>query len=184
MQIDPARLAPSNTPLQKTRAAQNSVFRLEMRHGDRINGSIPVFGAARTPDEEIQAGLTGAAKNASPLPPAANSLAETAAKDDDSFGFLDLIDVVNPLQHIPLVGSLYRKLTGDEIKPVSRIVGGAAFGGPLGAASGIVNAVAQWGTGKDVAENIIDPAAAPAPAKHDTTIALANLAADNSRYNS
>lgn len=184
MQIDTAQ-NPSFMPSQRqAQTAWNAVFRLETRQDDRINGSIPVFGAPETSEEEIRAELQGAAKKSPSLPPEAKALTKTAPEKDESFGFFDLIDMVNPLQHIPLIGGLYRKLTGDEIKPMSRIVGGAAFGGPLGAASGIVNAVAQWGTGQDVAGNIMGSGSSAAKTSNDTTIALANLAADNSRYNS
>jgi hypothetical protein len=52
---------------------------------------------------------------------------------DDGLTFADIVDIVNPLQHIPIVGTFYRKLTGDTIDPAIRIAGGALFGGPLGA---------------------------------------------------
>lgn len=60
-----------------------------------------------------------------------------------------LIDVINPLQHIPFVNHLYRGITHDEITPDARFAGGFLFGGPLGAlgatvsmlASGLVNEV-------------------------------------------
>lgn len=52
---------------------------------------------------------------------------------NDGLSFSDLIDLVNPLQHIPVVGNLYRKLTQDTIDPAVRVAGGALFGGPLGA---------------------------------------------------
>ena len=52
----------------------------------------------------------------------------------DGFNFRDVLDLVNPLQHIPVVGNLYRHLTGDIAAPAIRIAGGALFGGPLGAA--------------------------------------------------
>ena len=51
----------------------------------------------------------------------------------DGFQFRDLLDLVNPLQHIPLVGNLYRRMTGDVLDPAIRIAGGALFGGPVGA---------------------------------------------------
>ncbi|MGR9091340.1 MAG: hypothetical protein ACU85U_12245 [Gammaproteobacteria bacterium] len=54
---------------------------------------------------------------------------------DDGLTFADVIDIVNPLQHIPVVSTFYRKLTGDTIDPAMRIAGGALFGGPLGALS-------------------------------------------------
>lgn len=74
------------------------------------------------------------------------------SKKESAFGFFDLLDMINPLQHIPLLGTLYRHITGDEIHPVSRIVGGGIFGGPLGAASGLIGAVVEDGTGKEPAE--------------------------------
>ena len=43
--------------------------------------------------------------------------------DDDGFGFDDLLDVINPLQHIPLIGTLYREVTGDQIKTPARLAG-------------------------------------------------------------
>ena len=51
----------------------------------------------------------------------------------DGFSFLDLIDVVNPLHHIPMVGPLYRDITGDVIDLLPRITGSTLFFGPIGA---------------------------------------------------
>lgn len=62
---------------------------------------------------------------------------------DDGLTFGDLIDVVNPLHHIPLLGNLYRKLTGDTIDPAIRVAGGALFGGPLGAGFAAASLVLQ-----------------------------------------
>ncbi len=52
---------------------------------------------------------------------------------DNSFGFADIVDMINPLQHIPIVSGLYQSATGDTIGSIATIVGGAIFGGPLGA---------------------------------------------------
>ena len=49
-----------------------------------------------------------------------------------SFSFKDLLDIVNPLQHLPVVGSIYRYLTGDEPAAGTRIIGDALYGGPIG----------------------------------------------------
>ncbi|MEQ8427368.1 MAG: hypothetical protein RLT87_12835 [Gammaproteobacteria bacterium] len=65
--------------------------------------------------------------------------ADTGDKSKMKHGFADLLDIINPLQHIPLVGSIYRHITGDEIKPVMKIAGGALFGGPLGAAISVAS---------------------------------------------
>lgn len=70
--------------------------------------------------------------------------------DSDGFGFGDILDVINPLQHIPVVSNIYRELTGDDIGPLPRIAGGALFGGVVGAAISLVNVIIENGTGKDV----------------------------------
>ncbi len=57
-----------------------------------------------------------------------------SAFGDDGLTFGDVLDVINPLHHIPLLGNIYRKVSGDSIAPAARIGGGALFGGPLGAA--------------------------------------------------
>jgi len=44
----------------------------------------------------------------------------------------DFIDIINPLQHLPVVSFLYRAITGDEIKPAMRILGDIGYGGPTG----------------------------------------------------
>lgn len=73
-----------------------------------------------------------------------------AAQGDAEFSFFDLLDMVNPLQHVPVLNMAYRAITGDEIKPISQIIGGAVYGGPVGAAGGLMNAVIREETGKDV----------------------------------
>lgn len=75
------------------------------------------------------------------------ALAQTQGQE--SFGFSDLLDMVNPLQHLPVVGYVYREFTGDTIRPIGQIIGGALFGGPLGAAGGVVSAIIQEETGKE-----------------------------------
>lgn len=68
--------------------------------------------------------------------------------------FNDFVDIVNPLQHIPVVSTIYRDMTGDEIKPPARVMGGALFGGPIGAASAMANVIVEDQTGLDIGENL------------------------------
>ena len=68
----------------------------------------------------------------------------------DGFTFLDFLDVINPLQHIPLVGTLYRSITGDGIDPGSRIAGGSLFGGPIGTVVAMANVTIEQKTGQDI----------------------------------
>lgn len=74
---------------------------------------------------------------------------------DDKFSFFDFLDMINPLQHIPLVNIAYRAITKDSIKPISEIIGGAVFGGAAGAVGGLINTVVREETGKDIAGNIL-----------------------------
>ena len=63
--------------------------------------------------------------------------------------------MANPLHHIPIVNFAYREITGDQIKPIGSIVGGAIFSGAIGAASGVVEAIIRAETGKDIGENAV-----------------------------
>ena len=74
---------------------------------------------------------------------------------NDGFNFKDLIDIVNPLQHIPVVSTLYRDLTGDEISPASRIAGGSLFFGPIGAAVSTANVIIDKTTGDDIGGHVM-----------------------------
>jgi len=76
----------------------------------------------------------------------------------DGFSFLDFLDIINPLQHIPLVATLYRNITGDEIDPGSRLVGSALYGGPIGAVTSLINVMVEFDTGKDVGEHALEMA--------------------------
>ncbi|MDQ2101599.1 hypothetical protein QSG27_02715, partial [Azospirillum sp. C340-1] len=75
------------------------------------------------------------------------------AEAEMSFG--DFLDIINPLQHIPVVSSIYREITGDTIKPSSKVIGGILFGGPLGGMASIANAVVEEAQGKDIGGQIM-----------------------------
>lgn len=74
-------------------------------------------------------------------PPATETT--TSIFGEDGFTFGDIIDIVNPLQHIPIVNNIYRKITGDTIAPAMEIAGGALFGGPIGAIASVVTTAYQ-----------------------------------------
>lgn len=80
---------------------------------------------------------------------------ETDQKADSGFSFKDVLDVINPLQHIPLVSSLYQKVTGDEISAPARIIGGTLFGGPIGGALALADSAIKGQTGSTVGEKVI-----------------------------
>lgn len=66
-----------------------------------------------------------------------------------SFG--DILDIANPLQHIPIVSNIYRALTGDAISTPARIIGGTLFGGPIGFFSSLFSSLFSNTIGADIA---------------------------------
>ncbi|HAJ46829.1 MAG TPA: hypothetical protein DCL54_09650 [Alphaproteobacteria bacterium] len=95
---------------------------------------------AIAPSNPLAANVQRPVSDAAPKGPAAEAPTE-------DFSFEDFLDIVNPLQHIPLVNLLYREITGDTIKPPATIFGGAIFGGPLGFVGAIVTAAIEEATG-------------------------------------
>ncbi len=91
--------------------------------------------------------------------------------DGDTASFKDLLAIINPLQHIPVVGTIYRAITGDEIAAMPSIIGGAIFGGPVGLVLSLADNAIKGETGKNVGETVVaglfgssTPADAPAEA--------------------
>ncbi|MCM8732619.1 hypothetical protein M5E06_00200 [Azospirillum sp. A1-3] len=69
--------------------------------------------------------------------------------------FWDFLDIINPLQHIPIVSTIYREITGDTIQPPMRIMGDMLYGGVIGGMASIANAVVEQATGQDVGETVM-----------------------------
>jgi hypothetical protein len=96
---------------------------------------------------------------ATPAAATAASGAPAAANDDSDGGgisFGDILDVVNPLQHLPVIGTLYRELTGDQIKPFPKAAGDLLYGGPLGFVGSIADTLFEKITGKDFGSTVYD----------------------------
>jgi hypothetical protein len=89
---------------------------------------------------------------------ASSPAAANAAGDSGDFSFShllgDLIDVVNPLQHLPVISTLYRHLTGDTIDTPEKLAGDFLYGGPIGFACSVGDAVFEKLTGKDVGDTV------------------------------
>lgn len=73
----------------------------------------------------------------------------------DGFNFKDLVDIINPLQHLPVIGTVYRAVTGDELAPAPRVIGGALFGGIAGFVTSLANAVLENETGRDAGDTVL-----------------------------
>jgi hypothetical protein len=76
------------------------------------------------------------------------------AQDESGFGFADLLDLVNPLQHIPVVSTLYRHLTGDKIGTAAKLAGDTLYGGPVGFLCSLGDTLFEGLTGKDVGDTV------------------------------
>lgn len=95
----------------------------------------------------------------------------------DGFTFLDFLDIVNPLQHIPVVSALYREATGDTIDPGSRIAGGTLFGGPIGAVLATADVALTAASGRDLGSHVLAfLSGGDAPAPDDVVLAEATTA--------
>lgn len=87
--------------------------------------------------------------------------APARAAPEDEFGFDDFIDLINPLQHLPIIGTIYRELTGDTIEASARILGGALYGGPIGLAFGVLDAIVEDASGATVGGHVYAAAFGP-----------------------
>lgn len=148
----------------------------------RSAGTMPVWGQPRSMAEEIaaQAGMSADPATQSPYAAALlpNDAAATAQADNATekpFGFGDLVDMVNPLQHIPLVNIAYREITGDQIRPIGKIIGGTLFAGPIGAGTALVDVGVEAETGRDIGQHLVGSLSAEkstqAVSSQDTTLA-------------
>jgi len=90
---------------------------------------------------------------------AAAASAPAAKGDTGGFtlntAFHDLLDIVNPLQHLPVVGTLYRAISGDTIGTVEKIAGDALYGGLWGAVGSVADTAFEAVTGKDFGSTVL-----------------------------
>lgn len=87
----------------------------------------------------------------------ARQLQAPAAKpseDHSSFSFGDLLDIINPLQHIPVVSTIYRHLTGDTIGTPEKIAGDTLYGGLTGLLCSVGDSLFEAATGKSVGDTV------------------------------
>jgi hypothetical protein len=102
---------------------------------------------------------TASSQTGAPTPLAVKAAPATLATPDASkkgdFTFHDLLETLNPLQHLPLISTAYRAITGDSISPAARIAGDSLYGGIFGLASSIVDSLVEGETGKDIGGHIV-----------------------------
>lgn len=79
----------------------------------------------------------------------------TQKSSDWDFSFHNLLDIINPLEHLPIIGTIYRAITGTHIGIPEKIAGDALYGGLWGAVSGVADAAFEAVTGKDFGSTIL-----------------------------
>lgn len=95
--------------------------------------------------------------------------------------FHDVLSALNPLQYLPVIGTIYRAVTGDQIPDFLRRIGSLVvstlIGGPIGAVTNIAMLMAEKATGIDMDKagqallngngvgtpSVVDPAPGPGP---------------------
>jgi hypothetical protein len=87
--------------------------------------------------------------------PALASTPDKKTPEHSGLTFGDLLDVINPLQHIPVISTIYRRLTGDTMSPTAEIAGGALYGGIIGTVASIADVLFTEETGKDFGETVL-----------------------------
>jgi len=137
---DPQAQTASTTQIDKTTPAQKTILANLEKAADGKIGSF---------DLELQTSNAYAEANGA----IDYKTDYNAPSKTEGYQFEDVVDVVNPLHHLPIVGMVYRGLTNDTIHPMSQIIGGAIYGGPVGAVTGTANAISQIQTGKDLGDH-------------------------------
>jgi hypothetical protein len=79
----------------------------------------------------------------------------SAPASHSGFTFHDFLSIINPLQHLPVISTIYRAITGDTIGVPEKIAGDALYGGLWGAVSGVADAAFQAVTGKDFGDTVL-----------------------------
>lgn len=110
-------------------------------------------------------GMSTIAASAAPSPAPAQATATSAsgaaaaqaqAPKKHFSVFKELLDIINPLQHLPVISTIYRRITGDEIDPVAKVAGGALYGGLIGLGLSVADVAVEKMTGEDTGDHVMD----------------------------
>jgi hypothetical protein len=105
-----------------------------------------------------------------PVQPTVQPTALTPAGTPASSGglsFGDVLDAINPLQHIPILSGMFRAATGSHISDAAQVAGDTLYGIflPGGAVAGLISSAADVAvkgvTGKNVEQHVVDTLSGP-----------------------
>jgi hypothetical protein len=91
---------------------------------------------------------------------AQNALATPSAQTQQTsssggFSFHDILNIVNPLQHLPVISTIYRAVTGDKINDFEKVAGDTLYGGVVGFVSSMADTIFEAVTGKDFGDTVL-----------------------------
>ena len=117
--------------------------------GVTVASPIPRTGGVLRMDARRETGGTGAALT---VPVANTQPAQPAA--DHSISFHDILSALNPLQYLPVIGTIYRAVTGDQIPEMlgraGSLVVSTLLGGPIGAITNLATTIFEKISGIDI----------------------------------
>lgn len=113
--------------------------------------TTPFFSMVNHTNDGARAKLASASTDASTN--AGKPLLTTGA-DGKSF-FENVLDVVNPLEHLPIVSTIYHAITGNQSGDVEKIAGDTLYGGPIGLLSSVADVAFEKITGKDFGDTML-----------------------------
>jgi hypothetical protein len=93
-----------------------------------------------------------AVSSAAPSPPPSSG---SASASDWDFSFHNLLDILNPLEHLPIIGTIYRAITGTHIGIPEKVAGDALYGGLWGAVSSVADVALEQITGKSAEDTVM-----------------------------
>ncbi|HEX2761458.1 MAG TPA: hypothetical protein VHM27_13130 [Rhizomicrobium sp.] len=108
------------------------------------------------PSQKMMGRIQVAAPQAAPVAPAATTdTAQAESGEKKESFFQHILDVINPLQHLPIIGTIYRAATGERLDPVEKIAGDAIYGGLWGAVTAVADVAFEAITGKSVEDTVM-----------------------------
>lgn len=73
----------------------------------------------------------------------------------DGPSFRDIVDAINPLNHLPVVSDLFAQATDHTPSTAARLIGGTVFGGPIGFVASLAGVIFESATGHSVAGAVV-----------------------------
>ncbi|HTH97639.1 MAG TPA: hypothetical protein VL574_09495 [Stellaceae bacterium] len=122
---------------------------------DSVHALTP-FAAAPLPAQQAAAQQASQPTQTASAASGGSTGADGSGKAHHHFTFHDFLDTINPLQHLPVISTIYQHLTGDKLDSnTARVVGDTIYGGPVGLVAGLIDAHMVNQNGKDMGDRVL-----------------------------